>query len=248
MVGDLKKGWWLVGILIIVIVLFLIVRPSGELEEPEEGCLSLTFDDGLKSHYTTVYPMLKERGFGATFFVMAEQEEDPDGRAMMTSEEVQELAEEGFEIGSHTLTHPFLSDLSDEELEQELSESKRFLEETYGITINFLALPYRNYNSKVLDVAKKYYAHARVIFGDPDEFLVNGYGMMYNSSVEDVCSYINGAATEKEWLVLVFHDVIERPLVWDTSVEDFEAILQCSEDSGIIVDTMTGCNELYKNL
>ena len=63
----------------------------------------LTFDDAVKSHRTFVAPLLKELGFGATFFVTHAWMNDPTN--FMTWEEIGEIHEMGFEIGNHSWTH-----------------------------------------------------------------------------------------------------------------------------------------------
>ncbi len=65
--------------------------------------LVLTFDDAVKSHRQFVAPLLKQLGFGATFFVThlwMEQREH-----FMTWKDIGEIHEMGFEIGNHTWTH-----------------------------------------------------------------------------------------------------------------------------------------------
>lgn len=63
----------------------------------------LSFDDAVKSHRTFVAPLLKELGFGATFFVTHAWMNDPTN--FMTWEEIGEIHELGFEIGNHSWTH-----------------------------------------------------------------------------------------------------------------------------------------------
>ena len=63
----------------------------------------LTFDDSVKSHRTFVAPLLKELGFGATFFVTHAWMNDPTN--FMTWDEIGEIHEMGFEIGNHSWTH-----------------------------------------------------------------------------------------------------------------------------------------------
>ena len=67
----------------------------------------LTFDDAVKSHHTFVAPLLKEHGFGATFFVTHKWMDDTEN--FMSWEDIGELHEMGFEIGNHTWTHLDLS-------------------------------------------------------------------------------------------------------------------------------------------
>jgi len=63
----------------------------------------LTFDDAVKSHRTVVAPLLREMGFGATFFITHRWMEDRED--FLTWEEVGEIHRMGFEIGNHSWTH-----------------------------------------------------------------------------------------------------------------------------------------------
>jgi peptidoglycan/xylan/chitin deacetylase (PgdA/CDA1 family) len=51
------------------IVLLVFYYASFFMQINDNSCLSLTFDDGLKSHRSVVYSLLKEKKFGATFFI-----------------------------------------------------------------------------------------------------------------------------------------------------------------------------------
>ena len=66
----------------------------------------LTFDDAVRSHYTTVAPLLERYGFGATFFV-TEFPQPPfsDTTLYMTWPQMAELNRRGFEVANHTWTH-----------------------------------------------------------------------------------------------------------------------------------------------
>lgn len=63
----------------------------------------LTLDDAVKSQLTFVAPLLKEYGFGATFFITHRWMDDP--AHFMSWEDVAELHRLGFEIGNHSWTH-----------------------------------------------------------------------------------------------------------------------------------------------
>jgi len=70
-----------------------------------------------------------------------ELEEDPDLYRFMTWDEVRELRAQGFAIGSHTVEHPILSQVSSEQLQFELMESKRRIERETGSPCEALAYP-----------------------------------------------------------------------------------------------------------
>src|SRR5262249_55799319 len=86
----------------------------------------LTFDDGCASDYSEAFPALLELRMRATFFVVPTMV----GTAGYVSwPELREMAAAGMEIGSHSLTHPFLHELDAAGVRREFGESKRILED-----------------------------------------------------------------------------------------------------------------------
>ena len=93
----------------------------------------LTFDDACKSHLYFVLPLLQKYGFGATFFISLPVhwlEKDPD--AYLSGEEIAQISKCGFEIGNHTMNHPGMTALSDDECRRELKTLDQWLE-SFGI-------------------------------------------------------------------------------------------------------------------
>lgn len=91
-----------------------VAMPAWGLEPIPERLVVLTFDDSAKSHVTVVRPLLKELGFGATFFVAEGSDSRDTERDTMSWEDIAQLHREGFEIGSHPrdhapLTGPYLA-------------------------------------------------------------------------------------------------------------------------------------------
>jgi len=72
-------------------------------EPAPDKAVVLTFDDAVKSQVTNVAPMLKEYGFGATFFITQRWMDDP--AQFMSWDDAATLHKQGFEIGNHTWTH-----------------------------------------------------------------------------------------------------------------------------------------------
>jgi len=64
-----------------------------------------TFDDATASQYSVVAPLLKEFGFGATFFVCEFPAKSTDRSAYMNWQQIKELNNMGFEVANHTRTH-----------------------------------------------------------------------------------------------------------------------------------------------
>lgn len=80
----------------------------------------LTFDDSAKSHYTVVRPLLKQYGFGATFFITQGFDFKSNKQDYMTWKEIAALHRDGFEIGNHTENHKGISAKTVDQLKSEL--------------------------------------------------------------------------------------------------------------------------------
>jgi peptidoglycan/xylan/chitin deacetylase (PgdA/CDA1 family) len=126
--------------------------------------LHVTFDDAFRSVLRAL-PVLEQFGAAATVFacaafaehgspldipeLRAEVDANPAESATLTWDELRDLAGRGVEIGSHTVSHPRLTTLTDAELDRELAESKRLIEERTGRPCRFLAYPYGDHDSRV---------------------------------------------------------------------------------------------------
>lgn len=118
----------------------------------------ITFDDGYDSVYTRALPILKKYNAKATLFMISSLVGTP---GYCTEAELFEMSDSGaFRIGSHTDTHPRLTDLSAEEIAREFAVSNDRL---YNITkreVTSLAYPYGFFNDTVLSQARRYYKTA----------------------------------------------------------------------------------------
>ncbi len=88
---------------IILTILILTFLSSCKTNQYDEKIVVLTFDDAVKSHINFVAPLLKEFGFGATFFISYRWMGDTTN--FMTWDQIGQLNEMGFEIGNHTWSH-----------------------------------------------------------------------------------------------------------------------------------------------
>ncbi len=113
----------------------------------------ITFDDGWETQYKNAFPLLKEFGFTATFFLITNE---IGHDKTMTWEQAKELAKANMTIGSHTKSHPYLNRLHDvARQEDEIVGSKKIIEEHLGIPITVFAYPYGAYNSSLATMAKE---------------------------------------------------------------------------------------------
>jgi peptidoglycan/xylan/chitin deacetylase (PgdA/CDA1 family) len=70
------------------------------------------------------------------------------GSRMLTWEQVREMYQAGIVFGSHTMTHPVVSQLSTAEVSEELLESKRLLEKRIGCQVDEFAFPFGHKNHR----------------------------------------------------------------------------------------------------
>ena len=131
--------------------------------------LHVTFDDAFRS-ISRALPILEALRVPATVFVCSGYAEDgrpldvpelatdaarqPHELATMPWDEIRELRDRGVEIGSHTVNHPRLTQLGDEELRRELGESRERLEAELGRPCRFLAYPYGDEDERVHQAAE----------------------------------------------------------------------------------------------
>ncbi len=115
----------------------------------------LTFDDGYDNNYTALYPILQKYGVKATIFVITGK---VDTDRYLTREQIREMASSGLvAIESHTVTHPDLTTLSEEELEYEYGQSRLEIARMTGRVPTVVCYPSGESNALARGVAAEYY-------------------------------------------------------------------------------------------
>jgi peptidoglycan/xylan/chitin deacetylase (PgdA/CDA1 family) len=134
--------------------------------------LAVTFDDAYRSTRELAEPILRELGLVGTVFVPTAYADRPEPMrwpgidqwsggpheaelACMTADDLRALAAGGWEIGSHTVSHPRLSQLAGAELDRELEQSRARVAELVGAPCRSLAYPYGDYDDAVVAAARR---------------------------------------------------------------------------------------------
>ena len=152
---------------------------NGELSLPRKPII-LSFDDGYEDVYRIAFPMLKEFGMKAIFFVLGDSSiktdvwNNGDGTApsrLINDEQITDMHESGFEIGSHTMTHPKLTLMPINIAWEEISVSKQQLEFIIKSTVKSFSYPYGAVNSSIKRlVIRAGYLIACGVFTGPPRF------------------------------------------------------------------------------
>jgi peptidoglycan/xylan/chitin deacetylase (PgdA/CDA1 family) len=130
----------------------------------DEGCVAVTFDDGIVETVHNGLPVLSELGIPATMFVLADRFGGGNDwmeargfprRRILSHTDMLALLEAGVTIGSHTRTHLRLPAASDAQVEDEIAGSKAALERRLGLPVRHFAYPYGQFDERAREAARR---------------------------------------------------------------------------------------------
>jgi peptidoglycan/xylan/chitin deacetylase (PgdA/CDA1 family) len=125
---------------------------SEAVRYPAEPSVCITFDDGCETDLIAGAPVLREFGLNATFYLTAGFLGTP---GYLNADQIRDLDAQGFQIGCHSMTHPYLSDLSDQEQKREIVDAKALIEEIIGHPIEAFSCPGGRYDQRTLHIARQ---------------------------------------------------------------------------------------------
>ncbi len=174
------------------------------------GVFIFTFDDAKPSHLVHAAPLLNQVGLKGSFYLtLIHIGDGAAGSAVVGQPNSSSwsgwkiLADSGHEIGSHTLTHPKLTEVSPDQLDKELKESAAIIKEKLGITPITVAYPFNSRNAAVTKKMLETYIAAR-------EFQV-GYGAEagYAATAAAMNKYVDDAIAGNKEQIGMIHGLNE---------------------------------------
>ncbi len=124
----------------------------------------LTFDDGYLDNFHNMLPLTQQYGFTGVLFLLGDFSangnfwdigEDTAANRIMNTEQKKAFIDIGWEIGAHTLTHPHLTQLSDEDILYELGKSRDNIEQELHTKVVSFAYPFGTYDGRVKQLVKQ---------------------------------------------------------------------------------------------
>ena len=112
----------------------------------------ITFDDGYSDNYTSAFPLLKNHGLKATFFVITD---GVDNGYYMSSDMLKEMQSAGMSIENHTANHLELDKLSRGEAYEAIKRGQDFLRNNIGSDANYLCYPVGKYNDETIEIQQE---------------------------------------------------------------------------------------------
>ena len=193
--------------------------------------VTLCFDDAYEEVYTIGFPILREYGIRGTLGIITDEIGGSfEGYPIMNLEQIKELYNNGWEIASHSITHPFLTTLTDEEVINELLNSRNTLR-GFGFKVNAFEVPYGNYDDRIYNLVKKYYYSCRPSIWGTNSIPVEDRYMLKskwvrNDSSETIKTWIDDAIANDVWLIIMFHNIDKPEREYNISSEDLRSVSQ----------------------
>jgi peptidoglycan/xylan/chitin deacetylase (PgdA/CDA1 family) len=214
---------------------------------PDSKLVAIFFDDAFRNQYEEALPVLLKFGFRATFGVITGSiGQGHDLMEYMDQKELKELAQHGMEIASHTQHHLSLTgNLSDQNLRQEIFDSKRDLEKM-GFNVVTMVYPYNGCSDKVIEYTREAgYVCARAGWNnggaydltttDPLARYHIAAWQLSNQDMETFKLFIDKAGPTSV-VCLVYHIIADDgPAETSTKVADFAAQMSYLYNNGYTV-------------
>jgi peptidoglycan/xylan/chitin deacetylase (PgdA/CDA1 family) len=200
----------------------------------KSGAVSITFDDGSSSQFSVGLKFLDQYHYKGTFFVTTSDEDDVHWVMMNT------MVKNGHEIGSHTVNHPKLKEISLDSIKHELEQSKAIIEQNIkDYQCTSLAYPFGRSNEAVRKIASELYQASRsgdygLNFADGSYYFnLKTFVCGTHTKMKTANQYVNTAILENKWLIETYHgfdgeayspvtsDFFQRHLQYIKSKEDY---------------------------
>lgn len=135
----------------------------------EDKVVAITFDDGYLDNYTKALPLLKKYNACATLYLVIDRhnndwsvKKNPKHNSgalaseeKLTDRQIQEMLDSGiFELGGHTISHPYLPNTSFKDKKHEMIECKKILESKFNTSVSSFAYPFGVYGDEDIDIIK----------------------------------------------------------------------------------------------
>jgi len=181
------------------------------LELVAENSATVTVDDGNMSDVEIILPNLKKRKLKAIFFIPAAK---IGKQGYLARGDVVALQQEGMVVGSHGMGHVNWRQLDNHELECELVESKRILEDIIDSSVTNTACPFGAYDRRVLQFIRKA-GYKKVYTSDrgranPDNWVISRNSLCAKDTADSIDRLIEGEFSFFEQSLISLKKTVKR--------------------------------------
>jgi peptidoglycan/xylan/chitin deacetylase (PgdA/CDA1 family) len=176
-------------------------------------------DDGYRSVYTNIYPLMKKYGITITLglvcnYLCYSKRSDNKSRTYLNVSEVQEMIKScGIEVASHSLSHPFLTKITSNQVWNEITRSKSLLELLFSCEVVSFIYPYGDMNQSIRNIVKQAgYKLARTcLSGNPDfkkdPYRLPSFEIRMATKLQNIQDWI----LKHEVTILLLHQIVKTP-------------------------------------
>jgi len=219
-------------LIFLVLILFLFILIFTRSNRTVGRGVILWFDDGLKNSFDVAHPMMKEYNYVGVVSVIIDCVDGmfEDGKwrdkPCMNLTELRTLQGEGWEITSHTRTHPYMNNISLNQAENEIVGSKNWIKDNLGFLPEAFVYPYgiiayddlvqKNYRFERTTDTNIWNGHETripVVFIKEDENWKADY-------------WLKKIKEDGGFAVFLIHSIVDSPEgSWENTPEEFQSLL-----------------------
>ncbi|MGA2003869.1 MAG: polysaccharide deacetylase family protein [Terriglobales bacterium] len=220
----------------------MLLRHARPLRSDEElNCLpvgdsvAITFDDGFENFLTQALPELEKRRIPSTVFLIAEGMNREFGSAessekLLSLEQVQSLPRRLVSLGSHTLSHPLLTEIEEAVARREIYESRVKLESILDRPVTEFSFPFGGFNQKLVAAARDagyrrvYTTLPAFAFEDGNDFVIGrvrvdptDWPMEFRLKLSGAYRWLPIVFSAKRWAIEAARRIWQKPVAQSTT-------------------------------
>lgn len=205
--------------------------------------VAITFDDGRKSVYTLALPYMESKDMVGTVYI---NNTTIGQESHMTVEDLNKFVSNGWEVGSHGYDHSDMTTLDRVILNDSFVNSIAGINSMIGKEPTSVASPFGNFNDTVIAVIDDHFSYhvnawseANGINTSENFNPLNFHRLdTANVTAEYVCEVVENL-NNGEVFSIIFHEITDVEGKWNITYSEFKSIIDCIEDSGVDVKTVT---------
>lgn len=225
-------------------------NPTGAFSKP---LVSIEFDDGWTTAYNLGLPAVEELGWKPTQYIITDTAVNNDqygNGTYMTPAQIQDWNRRA-DIGSHSVTHDHIPNLTAAQMRAQLEDSKRYLDNLLGENTNLYVSPYCESSQAVIDIVKTMYQSMRNCeatynsVGNFNRYDLKSFIVLNSTTDAEITNLLNQTKANNGWLIIVWHEIAgDNVNDWSVSQATLKRQLQLIKNAGIdVVTTQDGLNK-----
>lgn len=168
----------------------------------DKACaISYTYDDGMREHYTLVFPEMEKRNMKGTFWIngvgVNVDESNLKDTTRVSWDNLKEMAAAGHEISNHGWSHKNFNKISMDEVKVEIAKNDSIILEKIGIPSHTFCYPYNARSKETTALASEGRVGTRT----------RQHGVGKNSTVENLDQWVATLMDKGEWGIAMIHGI-----------------------------------------